>query len=89
MSDTPRGTRNVRTRAGNAGRPATEDTPRRGAAAAAGPQRPSPEELDRLDRMKTGPRRQAGPPLGGDTPEPTPMEALPRRDLTPPTDPKE
>ena len=41
--------------------------------AAAGAQMPTPEELDLRDRLKSGPRRHAGPPLAED---PQPRGAL-------------
>jgi hypothetical protein len=77
------GTKTQRTRANEAGEPVTTDRSR------AAPSGPSDEELDRRDQMKSGPRRQAGPPLLGDTPEPVPTRALPDDAVLPPTDPKE
>jgi hypothetical protein len=74
----------ARTRAGAAGQPQTgANMP----AAATPP--PTAEELDRREQMKTGPRRQAGPPLEGDTAEPMPMEALPDAALPAETTPSQ
>lgn len=50
--------------------------------------RPSDEELDLRNRLKSGPRRQAGPPLTGDTPEPSRMRALRNEVIPEPTEPK-
>jgi hypothetical protein len=44
--------------------------------------------LDLLDLMKSGPRRQAGPPLEGDHPEAAPLAALDVASLPETTDPK-
>jgi hypothetical protein len=76
---------NARTRANDAGKPVTNN----GNRAAAADAEPTDEELDRRDRMKTGPRRQAGPPLGGDTPEPAPLRELEDSQIMDPTDPEE
>ncbi len=70
MPDNP-GPRNARTRAAAAGQPQTNDN-----APQAARRPPTDAELDERDRMKSGPRRQAGPPLEGDNPEPVPMEAV-------------
>ena len=75
----------ARTAAKNAGKPVTSSRSR-AAAAASGP---SDEELDRRDRLKAGPRRQAGPPLSGDMPEKAPMKALRDEVIPDPTDPQE
>ena len=83
MTTKKQDSRNARTRSNNAGKPVTSDRSR---AARSGP---TDEELDQRDRMKSGPRRPAGPPLAGDTPEPAPTRALPDDAVTPPTDPKE
>jgi hypothetical protein len=56
-------TTTARTGAKRAGKPVTSGKAR--AETAAGT--PTPEELDIRDRLKSGPRRPAGPPLGGDT----------------------
>lgn len=57
-------TTTARTGTKSAGKPATTDGRARAAAVAAGT--PSAEELDIRDRLKSGPRRPAGPPLTGD-----------------------
>ena len=78
------GTRTERTRSSEAGKPVTDaSNASRGARSG-----PSDEDLDLRDRMKSGPRRPAGPPLPGDTPEPAPTRSLPDAALPPPTDPK-
>lgn len=77
----------ARTAAKRAGRPKTSGGTREAAAAAAAG--PSDEELDLRDRLKAGPRRQAGPHLSGDMPEPAAMRALAEEVLPEPTDPKE
>lgn len=82
MATNPPAPRTERTRTATAGMPASGDRTR---GAAAGP---SDDELDQRNRMKSGPRRPAGPPLAGDTPEPVPTRSLPERDLPPPTDPE-
>jgi len=85
--DTPLPKR-LRTRAGEVGAPRTaETTPALAAAAEA--TEPSAEELDLLDQMKTGPRRQAGPPLEGDEPEAMPLAALNDDSMPEATDPEE
>ena len=87
--DTPK-PRRVRSRASEAGEPQTAAMPARAAAAAAGePTRPTDEELDLRDQMKTGPRRQAGPPLEGDLPEAAPLAALDADSLPETTDPED
>jgi hypothetical protein len=84
---TPR-PRRVRTRAFDAGEPQTPAGARQAAAAdAVGQRRPTDEELDLRDQMKTGPRRLAGPPLEGDHPEAAPLAALDAVSLSEPTDP--
>jgi hypothetical protein len=77
----------ARTATKNAGRPKTTGGTRAAAAAAA--PGPSDEELDLRDRLKAGPRRQAGPPLSGDMPEDAAMRALAEEVVPEPTDPKE
>jgi hypothetical protein len=73
-----------------AGKPAGLDqTPSgasRGTAAASG--EPSAAELDARDRIKSGPRRPAGPPLTGDIPSRSAIDALTSEILPPPTDPQ-
>ena len=56
------------------------------AAATAGP---SDDALDLRDRLKSGPRRQAGPPLAGDMPNAPAMAALRNEVLPSPTEPKD
>ncbi len=85
MAKKTRASTTARTTAKNAGKPVTSSRTR-AAAAAAGP---SDEELDLRDRLKAGPRRQAGPPLSGDMPERAPMRALREEVVPDPTDPKE
>jgi hypothetical protein len=85
MAAKKQGATNARTRANDAGKPVTDDRSRAAATAA----EPTDEELDRRNQMKTGPRRQAGPPLGGDTPEPAPLRRLEDNEITDPTDPEE
>jgi hypothetical protein len=76
----------ARTAAKNAGRPVTRRTGRAAAAATAGP---SDEDLDLRNRLKSGPRRPAGPPLTGDTIERSAMKALKDEVVPPKTEPKE
>lgn len=85
MAKKPKGSTTARTTAKNAGKPVTSGR-NRAVAAAAGP---SDEELDLRDRLKAGPRRQAGPPLSGDMPERAAMRALRDEVVPDPTDPKE
>ena len=75
----------ARTIAKSAGKPVTSRM-ERAAAATAGP---SDEELDLRNRLKSGPRRQAGPPLSGDMPERRAMKALREEVVPDPTDPEE
>jgi hypothetical protein len=83
MVTRPKPKKTVRTTAKNAGKPVTGSRRR---AAAAGP---SDEELDLRDRLKAGPRRQAGPPLTGDMPDRARMKALREEVIPDPTDPEE
>jgi hypothetical protein len=83
MAQKPKGLTTARTTTKNAGKPVTSSTSR---ATAAGP---TDEDLDLRDRLKAGPRRQAGPPLSGDMPERAPMRALRDEVIPEPTDPKE
>ncbi len=80
----PQEPRSVRTRTGAAGQPQTNAN-----RPAANPRPPTDAELDERDRQKTGPRRQAGPPLEGDHPEPLPMQALAGAQTPDATDPVE
>ena len=73
----------ARSSAKRAGKPKTAGVMR----AAAAKRRPSAKDLDLRDRMKVGPRRQAGPPLGGDTMDRAALAALRREVLPAPTDP--
>ena len=76
----------ARSTAKSAGKPVTSCMERAAAAATAGP---SDEELDLRNRLKSGPRRQAGPPLSGDMPERRAMKALREEVVPDPTDPEE
>lgn len=49
---------------------------------------PSAEDLDLRDRMKSGPRRPAGPPLTGDIPTRAAMDALRTEVVPEPTTPR-
>ena len=73
-----------RSKAKRAGKPVTR-APLRAAARSA---RPSVADLDLRDRLKSGPRRQAGPPLVGDQPTRAAMAALRRARVPKATDPK-
>ncbi len=84
MATKPRTSTTARTGTKNAGKPVTSGAVR-AAAAAAGP---TPEELDARDRLKSGPRRQAGPPLGGDNIERAAVKALRDEVVPDPTDPR-
>lgn len=84
MATKPRSNTTARTGTKSAGKPVTSETKR--AETAAGT--PSPEELDLRDRLKSGPRRPAGPPLGGDTLEKAAMKALRDEVVPEATDPK-
>ena len=71
----------------NAGKATSESTTRaRGAAAATGT--PSKADLDLRDRLKAGPRRQAGPPLVGDIMTTSAMDALRNEVVPAATEPK-
>lgn len=76
--------RSARTTAKTAGKPATPSATRSRKVASP----PSEEELDLRDRLKAGPRRQAGPPLVGDTQSRSAMNALRNEVATEPTDPR-
>ena len=86
MATKPKGSTTARTTAKNAGKPVSSRRTRTAAAVAAGP---SDEDLDLRDRLKSGPRRQAGPPLSGDMPARTAMKALRDEVVPDPTDPDE
>jgi hypothetical protein len=83
MAKKPSGSTTARTTTKNAGKPVTSSRTR---AAVVGP---SDEDLDLRDRLKAGPRRQAGPPLSGDTHGRAPMRALRDEVVPDPTDPKD
>ncbi len=76
----------ARTTAKRAGKP-KKSSARRAFAAAAAAAGPSAEQLDLRDRLKSGPRRQAGPPLSGDMPSPFAMRALREEVVPAATDP--
>ena len=82
MATKPKRKSTARTKAKNAGKPVTTRTTRAAAA------KPSDEDLDLRDRLKSGPRRPAGPPLTGDTPTRTAMKALRDEVVPDPTDPE-
>jgi hypothetical protein len=67
-----------------AGKPTTGGGTRARKAASA----PSDEELDLRDRLKSGPRRPAGPPLVGDVTSRAAMQALRNEVVPEPTDPR-
>jgi hypothetical protein len=83
MAQRPKGLTTARTATKNAGKPKTSSTTR-----AAG-RAPTDEDLDLRDRLKSGPRRQGGPPLSGDHPDRESMRALRQEVIPEPTDPKE
>ena len=80
------GTKPARTIAKSAGKPVVEGAKGalRARSAAA---RPTPEELDLRDRLKSQPRRPAGPPLVGDVQTRGAMDALRNEVLPKPTEP--
>jgi hypothetical protein len=82
MAKTPRMT-TARTKTKRAGKPVV----RRAVRAAAGA-RPTAAELDLRDRLKSQPRRPAGPPLVGDLPTAAVLRALRNETRPKPTDPK-
>jgi hypothetical protein len=84
MATKPRNTTTARTKKKTGGKPATTG----GVRAKAAKRGPSAEELDARDRLKSGPRRQAGPPLGGDTLDRAAMKALQAEVVPEVTDPK-
>jgi hypothetical protein len=85
MAKKTRKTTTARTGTKNAGKPVTSKTVRAAETAAGAP---SAEELDIRDRLKSGPRRPAGPPLAGDTLEKAAMKALRDEVVPEATDPK-
>jgi hypothetical protein len=76
-------TKTARSTAKTAGKPKKESATRSRSV----PQRPDVEELDLRDRLKSGPRRQAGPVLVGDTQRLEAMTALRNEVVPDPTDP--
>jgi len=82
MAKRLRKTTMARTGTKSAGKPVTTDAIVRAEAAA------SPEELDIRDRLKSGPRRPAGPPLGGDILDRAATKALRDEVVPKPTNPK-
>ena len=84
MATRAKKTTTARTGTKNAGKPVVSGTVRAASPAGA----PTAEELDIRDRLKSGPRRQAGPPLAGDTLERAAMKALRDEVVPEPTDPK-
>jgi hypothetical protein len=84
MAKKPRKATTARTGTKSAGKPVTGGKARAETAAGA----PSPEDLDIRDRLKSGPRRPAGPPLVGDTFEKAAIKALRDEVVPEATDPK-
>ncbi len=78
-----KGSSSSRTTAKKAGKP-TKPGAVRAAAMRPGP---TSEDLDLRDRLKSGPRRQDGPPLSGDVPTVAAMRALREEVIPAPTDP--
>jgi hypothetical protein len=74
----------ARTSTKSAGKPVTSRLVRAETAAGA----PTAKELDIRDRLKSAPRRQAGPPLVGDTLDRAAMKALRDEVVPKATDPK-
>ncbi len=77
-------TSTARTATKNAGKPATGGAARSRKVASP----PSHEDLDLRDRLKSGPRRPAGPPLAGDIMSRAAMDALRNEVVPEPTDPR-
>lgn len=84
MATKPSNTNTARSVGKSAGTP-TEAAARRARTAAAPP---SHEDLDLRNRLKSGPRRPAGPPLVGDHMTRSAMDALRNEVLPEPTDPR-
>ena len=74
----------ARTRTKSAGKPVESGAARAASARGA----PSAADLDIRDRLKAGPRRQAGPPLVGDTLNRAAVKALKEEVVPKSTDPK-
>jgi len=87
MATSKKSTSAARTVAKKAGKPVQPSTSRAAAKRSADAS-PTPADLDLRDRLKSGPRRPAGPPLAGDTPTRSAMDALRAEVLPEPTDPK-
>jgi hypothetical protein len=85
MAKKPRKATTAHTGTKNAGKPVTTDRIVRAETAAGAP---SPGDLDIRDRLKSGPRRPAGPPLVGDTFEKAAIKALRDEVVPEATDPK-
>ena len=73
----------VRTSPKTAGKPTEESAVRSRRAVV----QPTAEELDLRDRLKSAPRREAGPPLVGDVTTRSATEALRNEVVPEPTDP--
>lgn len=80
-------TSTARTGPKNAGKP-TDSSAARARSAATTANTPSAADLDLRDRLKAGPRRQAGPPLVGDIMTRAAMDALRNEVVPEPTEPK-
>jgi hypothetical protein len=74
----------ARTTTKNAGKPVTSGTARSRNVGTT----PSSEDLDLRDRLKSGPRRPAGPPLAGDIMSRATMDAMRNEVVPEPTDPR-
>ena len=77
-------TNTARTSTKNAGKPVDGGASRSRKVASA----PSHEELDLRDRLKSGPRRPAGPPLTGDIMSRSAMDAMRNEVVPEPTEPR-
>jgi hypothetical protein len=78
----------ARTSSGKAGKPVDPGSAPAARARSAAVATPSASELDARDRLKSGPRRPAGPPLVGDILSATALAALRTERLPRPTNPK-
>lgn len=78
-------TKSARTSGKSAGKPAVVSSERARRTAA---RTPTSEELDVRDRLKSGPRRPAGPPLVGDVSTRSAIEALRTEVVPEPTNPR-
>lgn len=77
-------TSTARTSIKSAGKPVTESAARSRKVGST----PSQADLDLRDRLKSGPRRPAGPPLVGDIMNRATMDALRNEVVPEPTDPR-